>query len=91
MNWKLSLMGYRESDVNLYLRDLTEVREAEIAGFDQKIKMAEEMIQFQEKQLAVLRAEAERRRARLSEAETCLAQLYARALQTQSQADTGPS
>jgi len=90
MNWKLSLMGYRERDVNLYLQDLTEVREAEIANFDQKIRDAEEMILLQEKQLAVLRTEAERRRTRLSEAESCLAQLYFRALQTQSRADTGP-
>jgi len=58
MKWKLSLFGYRESDVNSYLRVLAETRAAEVTAIEEQIYVAEETRLRQEILLTGKREEA---------------------------------
>ena len=81
--WKLSLLGYREKDVEIYIRDIAEARGAEIAAFEEKIRAAEDMNLHREELLTELRGEVYRRRSQLETVEKELVLMYYRAVQTQ--------
>ena len=81
--WKLTLLGYREKDVETYIHDIAKAREAEIAALEERIRLAEDTNRRREALLTDLRSEAYRRRAQLDAVEKELVQMYHRAVQTQ--------
>lgn len=83
IKWKMSLFGYRESEVNEYLNDLSRDWDEECASYRDKIDAARTTSLRLEPVLADLREEVSLRRSRLEKVERGLIHAYYQAIQGQ--------